>query len=78
MTHRIHTHVLGGLPVTVEFTISGPDPDTGIFDPWISDWCIREINHRPTKSTWVEERIWANPREESRLLESLLELASDE
>ena len=76
-THTTTVHVLRGLPVTIEFTLYGPDPDTGIFSPWISDWSVIEINGRRTKSTWVEDRINANPRELSRLMEELLESTKD-
>ena len=37
---RLDTTILGGLPVTVEISIAPRDPDVGIFEPYVEDWCI--------------------------------------
>ena len=47
---ELDTTILGGLPVTVRFTIAKAEPDIGIFYPYVDDWHIAYIGSRPLKN----------------------------
>lgn len=73
------TTVLGGLPVTIEYTMSPAEPDVGIPSPYISDWHITHIKNRPAKSTnWIYKRLEANPNAEAALLDSIYQHDADD
>lgn len=61
--------VLGGLPVTVEFSIVDADPDVGIFDAYVDDWYISHINGKICKKSpvWLYNRIAARKEETERI-----------
>lgn len=66
--------VLGGLPVTVHYTVGRPDPYIGIFSPYIDDWYITKVCGRkksPSFLSAIQARILAT--EEESFLDKLME-----
>ncbi len=51
------TTVLGGLPVTVEYSWAPAEPDVGIFRPYVTDWYITHVAGKPYRGTWIERRM---------------------
>lgn len=53
--------VLGGLEITVEFSMGRAEPDVGIMSDYIDEWYIIEIAGRPLrkneKCDWLYNRI---------------------
>ena len=49
MPHHANITVLGGLPVTVTYTIQGPEPDVGIMSSWVEEFEITHIAGRKVK-----------------------------
>jgi len=53
--------ILGGLPVTVTYTVQGPEPDVGIMSSWIDDFEITHIAGRKVKkysdAAWIYARL---------------------
>lgn len=66
---QVDTTVLGGLPVTVEFSVDGPDESVGLFGYAIADWSITHINGRKCKKApqWLYNRIEKTRGEEDRI-----------
>lgn len=78
MAYELETTVLGGLPVTVEYTVAPSEPDVGIFSSYVDDWCIVAINGRSVKKCdWLHRRIDATPGERDKLLEAMNEDAGE-
>lgn len=78
MAYEIDTTVLGGLPVTIEFTIQGAEPDVGIMSSYVDEWYITHINGRAVKKCdWLDRRIAATKGETERLVEEMNEHADD-
>ena len=70
--------VLGGLPVTIEYTIAPAEPDVGIMSSYVDDWYIVAINGRSVKKCdWLDRRIAATKGEIDRIREELDEYAQD-
>jgi len=71
--------VLGGLPVTVAFTIAPADPDVGYFQDGVEDWEIIEIAGRPLRkkesANWIYNRLTAN--DEQRIIEACSKAIDD-
>lgn len=69
--------VLGGLPITVEFSTGRVEPDVGVMLRHIEGWRIVEIDGRPLRkkesADWLYARIAASKGEEERIFEALLE-----
>jgi hypothetical protein len=62
----ILTKVLNGLPVKVEASIMAAEPSNGIFEPYIEEWDIIEVNGSPIKdSVWITKQM--TPIERSRI-----------
>ncbi len=59
MSIEFDTTVLGGLPVTVEATFAGADPDVGIFSAYVDEWEIVAVNGRYCKKSpeWIYKRL---------------------
>lgn len=75
---QLETRVLGGLPITVEFSMANADPDVGIMSEYVDEWYIIEVNGKKLKNTqWVEDRIHAKKGEEDRLVEEMTAHAND-
>lgn len=79
MAYEHDMTVLGGLPVTIEFTVQGAEPDVGIFSSYVDDWYIVAINGRPVgKCDWLYRRIDATKGESDRIVEALNEVEIDD
>lgn len=79
MAYEHETTVLGGLPVTVEYTVQGAEPDVGIMSSYVDDWYIVAINGRTVKKCdWLYKRIDATPGERDKLVEALNEAACED
>lgn len=65
--------VLGGLPVTVEWTVGVAEPDVGIMSDYVDEWHITYIANRRCKRSpdWLYKRILATKGEEQRIAELL-------
>lgn len=80
--HETEIRILGGLPVTVEYSVQGAEPDVGIMSPYVDDWYIVAVNGRAPKKVkstsfdWVYRRIKATEGEERRILDELNEDAA--
>jgi hypothetical protein len=72
---ELDTTVLGGLPVTVSYSIARAEPSVGIMSKYVDDWHISAINSRPCKKPpkWLYKRIENMKGEEDRLLEAMME-----
>lgn len=66
--------ILGGLTVTVEFTMYGAEPDVGIMSDGVEEWSIIEIAGRPLRkkesADWLYRRIEATKGTEDKILEA--------
>jgi len=73
--------VLGGMEITVEFTIGRSEPDVGIMGDYVDEWYITHIAGRALrkgeKCDWLYKRI-ADAGEEDRIVEKCLEYAADD
>lgn len=73
MSYEIETTVLGGLPVTVEYSVGEADPSCGFPNDAADDWWIVSINGRPlrksTSADWLYKRIKAVKGEWDRILD---------
>jgi len=78
-TLSFDTTVLGGLPVTIDCYVCGPDEDVGIFGYYVESWEITHINDRKVKKTpnWLYNRIEAKKGEEERIRDKLNDLVSN-
>lgn len=74
MAYEADVTVLGGLLITVSFTIEGPDREVGIFYSSVNDWEITHIAGRKCKKSpgWLYDRIEARKDEVERLKENLM------
>lgn len=56
---EIDIKVLGGLPVTVSYTIDGPDYDVGYMSAGLGEWEITHINGKRCKKPpqWLYNRL---------------------
>lgn len=78
MTRETDIRILGGLPVTIEYTVQGAEPDVGIMSGYVDDWYIVAINGRAVKKCdWLDRRIDATKGEGERIIEALNEAASE-
>jgi len=54
--------VLGGLPVTVQYTVARAEPDVGLMDDFVDD--IWLLDRRGRRAWWAEKRMtlddWVN------------------
>lgn len=58
MAYEIDTTVLGGLPVTVSFSVYPAEPDVGIMGAYIDDVCITHVAGKRKKNTsWIDKRM---------------------
>ncbi len=55
---RTDVSILGGLIVTISFSVAPPEPDNGIPCAYIDEWEFVAINGRPKKNyDWLFNRI---------------------
>lgn len=79
MAYEHDMTVLGGLPVTIEYTVQGAEPDVGIMSAYVDEWYITAINGRPVKvCRWLDKRIEETKGETDRILEELNEAANED
>lgn len=61
MAHELETTVLGGLPVTIEYTVAPAEPDVGIPSAYVDEWYVTAINGRTVKKCdWLYRRMKEN------------------
>lgn len=76
----VDVKVLGGLEITVEFTMARAEPDVGIMSDYVDEWYITHIAQRPLrkneKCQWLYDRI-ERAKEEEKILEACCEMAPD-
>lgn len=78
MAHEIDIRILGGLPVTIEYSVQPAEPDVGIMSGYVDEWYVTAINGRPVKScAWLDRRIDATKGERDRIVEALNEAADE-
>lgn len=78
MAYEHDMTVIGGLPVTIEYTVQGAEPDVGIMSSYVDEWYITHINGRAVKKCdWLDRRIAAMKGETDRIIEELNEQASE-
>lgn len=77
MSYETDLRILGGLPVTIGYTVQPAEPDVGISDAYVDDWYIVAVNNRPYKGEWLYNRIGAKKGERDRILEALNEDAGE-
>lgn len=65
--------ILGGLTVTIKFTVAPADRSVGLMSDYVEDWHISAINHRNCKKPpeWLYNRIEAKKGEEDRIMKAL-------
>jgi hypothetical protein len=71
-TYEFDMTVLGGLPVTIEFTTTGYDnTDVGLGVDDVDEWCVVAVNGVYRKKLqWVEDRIYKTKGEEQRIIDA--------
>lgn len=76
---QVELKVLGGLPVTVEYEVEGPDESVGLFGYALDDWRVIEINGRKCKKApqWLYDRIDAKKGEKERIELAIMESFDD-
>lgn len=59
ITRDIDLRVLGGLPITVAYTVGRAEPDVGIMSRYVDDWWITHIGRRKVKNSpeWLLLRL---------------------
>ena len=77
----IDVRVLGGLEITVEFSIGRSEPDVGIMGDYVDEWYITHISGRALrkneKCQWLYDRI-EKAKEEDTIIEKCLEYSADD
>ena len=74
----LDTTVLGGLPITVEFSIESADPEVGIQGGGVDEWYVTHINGRKRGNVkWLYKQI-EDSGELDRLLEKCRIYASEQ
>lgn len=65
--------VLGGLTITVEYTIQPAEPDVGLMTEYVDEWSISRIAGRPLhkneKADWLYARI-EKAKQEDKIIEA--------
>ena len=78
---QIDIRVLGGLEITVEFSIGRAEHDVGIMSDYVDEWYIVAIAgralRRGEKCDWLYRRI-EKAKEEDKIVEKCLEYAADD
>lgn len=59
ITRDVDLRVLGGLPITVAYTVGRAEPDVGIMSDYVDDWWITHVGGRPVKNSpeWLLRRL---------------------
>lgn len=81
MAYETELRILGGLPVTIEFTVNAAEPDVGYWGG-VDDWYVVAVNGKYGKNAksfdWVHKRIDATKGEADRIVEQLNEVEIDD
>lgn len=80
-TYETEIRILGGLPVAIEYSVQGAEPDVGIGSSYVDDWFIVGVGdkreYKPSKAAkafaWIYKRIEATAGEAQRILDELNE-----
>ena len=69
MSREADITVLGGLPITVEYTVQPAEPDVGIMSPYVEDYWITWVGTRRVKTEpkWLTKRIFDKKGEDERI-----------
>ena len=74
--------ILGGLPVTVSYTIQGPEPDVGINSSWVEDFEITHIAGRKVKrasnAAWLYTKLDKDPKAYDAMIEAIYQSWCDD
>jgi len=76
MRHEQDVTILGGLPVTVSFTIQRAEPDVGIMSDYPEDVYVERVKGKKIGDCFaqaLQKRIYETPYEYDRLCETLME-----
>lgn len=78
MTYEADIRILGGLPVTVAYSVQDAEPDVGIMSAYVDDWYIVAVNGKTPKSKKAREFAWLYARlskkDEAAILDELNEM----
>lgn len=78
MAYEADIRILGGLPVTVAYSVQPAEPDVGIFSAYVDDWYIVAVNGRVQKTKkgkafdWIYSRL--TKKDEEAIIEELNEM----
>lgn len=78
MTYEADIRILGGLPVTVAYSVQSAEPDVGIMSDYVDDWYIVAVNGRVPKTkkgkafAWIYSRL--TKADERAILDELNEM----
>jgi hypothetical protein len=81
MPHHADITVLGGLPVTVAYTIQGPDPDVGIPSSWVEEFEITHIAGRKVKgnrANWLHAKLDKDRKAYDAAIDAIYQSWSDD
>lgn len=75
MTPSVDVEILGGLEVTVKFSIVRREPDVGIFEDYPEDWHITHVKGKRKHHSFItalERQVRAKEKDfEIKLMENL-------
>lgn len=71
--------ILGGLPVTMKYTVYPAEPDVGISSEYVEDFWITHVGNRKVKKDpkWLYARIDKKKGESERIIQTLTEYVDD-
>lgn len=73
--------ILGGLSVTIQFSLQAAEPEVGIMNSYVEDWEIVAIAGRKLrkaeKCDWLYRRIDAKKGEEAKIMEACAMASED-
>ena len=74
--------IFGGLPVTVEYSVQGPEPDVGIMSSWVEDWSITHIAgrkvKRPSQVAWLYTKLGEDKKATDALVDAIYQSWCDD
>lgn len=77
MAYEADIRILGGLPVTVAYSVQPAEPDVGIFSDYVDDWYIVAVNGRTPKTKKGREFAWIYARLSKKDEEAIVEELND-
>lgn len=78
MSHELETTILGGLPVTIFFSVQSADPDVGIMSDYPENYQITDINGMKCPDD-LAQMLWdfLPQSEKETLFDEMMEHAND-